>query len=112
MVYIWRGSRRKRLSHGIRNAPKVNQMDSDKAWRQWGKQDPYYGVLSDQRYRKNNRAANMGEFWQSGATHWQMILTNLDRLYGPRHMRIAVDFGCGVGRILKPMSNDYQRVIG
>lgn len=87
-------------------------MKSDQAWRQWGRRDPYYGVLSDQRFRRENLAENLSAFHDSGDAHWRMVLANLGRLYGAGAPTTVVDFGCGVGRVLQAMARDAQRAIG
>ena len=87
-------------------------MQTDKAWKAWGEKDPYYGVLSHKSFRRENLADNLQGFKKTGETHWLAIRKIMERLYGPYPRHRAVDFGCGVGRILKPMSLEYDRVVG
>jgi SAM-dependent methyltransferase len=102
----------RRSSSRVNSGPVEAQMQTDKAWREWGKKDPYYGVLSDARYRRTSLASNLEAFHNSGEAHWREIRATLERLYGITAKNVAVDFGCGVGRILGPMAHDYRRTIG
>ncbi len=87
-------------------------MNTDQAWREWGRRDPYYGVLSDQRFRRDNLADNIASFHESGIVHWAMIRANLERLYSVQAPGTVVDFGCGVGRILQAIAKEASCAIG
>jgi hypothetical protein len=41
--------------------------NTDDHWKQWGEQDPYFGVLSLDKFRKENIDDNRTEFFESGA---------------------------------------------
>ena len=43
--------------------------NTDDHWKQWGKQDPYFAVLSHKKFRKENIEANRKEFFESGAEY-------------------------------------------
>jgi SAM-dependent methyltransferase len=86
----------------------------DGAWEQWGSRDPYYGVLTDERYRKNNLSPEvLEEFFLSGEKHIQKILHNvrshIDANFSPRR---AIDFGCGTGRLVVPLARICEKVVG
>jgi trans-aconitate methyltransferase len=87
-------------------------MSSERDWARWGDQDPYYGVLSCEKFRANTFELHKGEFFESGVSEVQRALDLLDRLYGTPAKKVAVDFGCGVGRLSIPLSRRYERVIG
>lgn len=89
-------------------------MSTDTDWENWGKDDPYFGVLSSDEYH----AANLNEesrvkFFLSGEKYIGEILGNirnhLDRDYRPER---CLDFGCGVGRLVIPLGDLCHKVIG
>lgn len=89
-------------------------MDTDKAWQQWGEQDPYYGVLTADRFRARNLTdATKAEFFESGRQHVDHVLAMLrnhfDAGFTPRRV---LDFGCGVGRLVVPFARIAEQVVG
>lgn len=86
--------------------------DSDLAWERWGKQDPYFGVLTHEQFRKDNIAQNQQAFFDSGEKHIKEVLDDLERRFGPIRRASALDFGCGVGRLLIPLSQRFSAVTG
>ena len=87
-------------------------MSTDKHWIQWGEQDPYFGVLSSETFRENNVTLHRDEFFQSGEEEIKSVTDLLRRVYGDCERRVAIDFGCGVGRLTIPLSRRYAHVIG
>jgi 2-polyprenyl-3-methyl-5-hydroxy-6-metoxy-1,4-benzoquinol methylase len=87
-------------------------MDSDTAWKKWGEQDPYFGVISHPRFRRDNFAEHRARFFESGETRAMSLLATAEQLYGSFRRRTAVDFGCGVGRIIIPLSRHFDKVVG
>ena len=46
-------------------------MNTDYAWEAWGRRDPYFGVITDPRYRRGEmQEADKREFFESG--HWHV----------------------------------------
>lgn len=89
-------------------------MSTDDAWRAWGEQDPYFAVLTDERYR----AANLTEeakrqFFESGRAQVRHVLEtcrrHFDRTFQPARV---FDFGCGVGRVALPFAEQGAAVVG
>lgn len=74
--------------------------NTDKHWRLWGELDPYRGVC----YPDGLTAG----FWQSGERYVESLLNKI----GPVARGSALDFGCGVGRILRPLAARFQYVAG
>jgi SAM-dependent methyltransferase len=83
---------------------------TDRHWEEWGRTVPYYGVATDQMF-KDPDATALDEFFRTGENHIQNTLTNI-ALFAPgfRPTR-SMDFGCGTGRLLVPLSKLGQ-VIG
>lgn len=75
-------------------------------WKQFGKEDPYYGVLSDQKYKsKNITSADLAEFFATGESYVAETLQKINRFYGSDLSEASIlDFGCGVGRLAIPFS--------
>jgi SAM-dependent methyltransferase len=84
----------------------------DKSWKKWGQADPCYAVLTSEKYRDENLEPNMAEFFASGQDHISDLLDQLHRLYDGMSYGTALDFGCGVGRLLIPLALRYERTIG
>lgn len=86
--------------------------DSDDNWRLWGERDPYYGVLSDPRFRKGAIADNRELFFADGQSYVAHWLAELERCFGAVPRGRALDFGCGVGRLTIPLSDHFEAVVG
>lgn len=81
-------------------------MNSDREWKQWGRRDPYYGVLSEPRFHASvmDDTARR-EFFRSGREHVEWLVGQIAAFRGEEFVpRSVLDFGCGVGRLLIPLS--------
>lgn len=79
--------------------------NSDKSWETLGRTDPYYGVLTSERFRsKNLDASARDEFFASGSQSMVDLLKNIEGKLGPIARGSALDFGCGVGRLVLPLA--------
>jgi SAM-dependent methyltransferase len=87
-------------------------MNTDIAWARWGAMDPYFGVLSDPRYRRPVVDLNLGSFFESGERHVGDLLCRIERAFAPVERRRALDFGCGVGRLAIPLARQFDAVTG
>jgi 2-polyprenyl-3-methyl-5-hydroxy-6-metoxy-1,4-benzoquinol methylase len=85
---------------------------TDLAWECWGQEDPYFGVLKDQKYRKTNIKNTKANFFESGQLHITNVIAEIEKHFGPVSKASALDFGCGVGRLLMPLSQEFNRVTG
>lgn len=88
-------------------------LNTDESWEKFGKSDPYFGVLSSERYRTAGLTDELrAEFFGSGERHvdtvFATIRDHLDPAFSPRS---ALDFGCGVGRLAIPFARRIPRVI-
>jgi SAM-dependent methyltransferase len=86
----------------------------EREWEKFGRKDPYFGVLSDEKFRSTRiDAAARAEFFGSGERHvatcFETIRRCFDASFAPRR---ALDFGCGVGRIVIPLARRCAEVIG
>jgi GT2 family glycosyltransferase/SAM-dependent methyltransferase len=90
-------------------------MSTDDAWQKWGEQDPYYGVITDEKFRVGNITEEAKHaFFESGRLHVEHVLATcrhrLSKTFSPKRI---LDFGCGVGRVLIPFAKlDAEVVVG
>jgi SAM-dependent methyltransferase len=87
---------------------------TDSAWEEWGRRDPYFGVITDPKYRRTTMTpADLQEFFDSGRGHVDYVLHAIRRHIDPTFAPKAIlDFGCGVGRLLVPFASLAQDVVG
>src|ERR1700742_1587300 len=88
--------------------------NSDTSWRHFGKNDPYFGVFSTDEFRgRNLNEATLKEFFNSGETQIDEILQTT-RLHVNAEMATgaALDFGCGVGRLVLPLAKRFDSATG
>lgn len=88
-------------------------MGTDRDWESWGKQDPYFGVLSDERFRAGNlTSGDRDAFFCSGEAHIEGLLGKLQMLSAGFRPERSLDFGCGVGRLLIPIARRSAQATG
>jgi SAM-dependent methyltransferase len=91
----------------------VNKSGTDAAWDGFGRDDPYFGVLSQSRFRAASKPGpERDEFFQSGVSHIERIFSLARDLVPDFAPRRALDFGCGVGRLVLPLARQVQEVVG
>ncbi len=87
---------------------------TDAAWEEWGQRDPYFGVITDPKFRRaaiNEEAKR--EFFESGASHVDHVLKTIHRYIDPHFAPHKIlDFGCGVGRLLPSLAAIADEVVG
>lgn len=88
--------------------------DPDKEWEKFGRNDPYYGVMTCDKFRKDNfDDKHFVEFFQSGRDHVEYILDTIRTSIHPGFSpTTAFDFGCGVGRVAIPLAGICRDVVG
>ena len=82
-------------------------------WVQLGQERPHQSTDSRQEFAPENIADNMALFEASGEGEVATLVATLAR-YGltPAQLPRVVDFGCGVGRLTKPLAKVFQHVTG
>jgi SAM-dependent methyltransferase len=80
------------------------------AWEDLGRIDPMWAVLTSapRRHGKWDPA----EFFATGERDIATLMKRAGELGLPRERRTALDFGCGVGRLTRPLASYFERVIG
>jgi SAM-dependent methyltransferase len=87
---------------------------ADVEWEKWGARDPYYGVVTLERYRAARIDPEALEaFFAGGEVHATHVLGASRTYFGPDfEPRSLLDFGCGVGRVLVPFGRALPHVVG
>ena len=88
--------------------------NTDKEWEKFGKDDPYFGVFAPDYFRRINLTdENKEEFFKSGVNYIDAVLEkirqHIDQAFT---IKKALDFGCGVGRLVIPLANVAKEVTG
>ena len=88
--------------------------NSDNDWETYGAEDPYFGVISNDRFLTQNLSEESKlDFWQSGQDDIDLVFQNIkkhiDADFQPAY---ALDFGCGVGRLLFAISKRCEHATG
>lgn len=85
---------------------------SEHLFSQMKKEHLYYAVLTHSEYLNPSNVEG-SEFFVSGQKHISYVLENLDKYFGPiNSWGKALDFGCGVGRLVIPLAKRFSQVIG
>lgn len=89
-------------------------MNTDLEWEKWGRQDPYYGVLTNPKFRKGEMTEEAKqEFLHSGRYHVEQVINACRKYVDPSfNPRRVLDFGCGVGRLVLPFAALADEVVG
>jgi len=92
----------------------MQDRDTDADWEKLAQHEPYWAVLTHDKFkRKNLDEDTRRDFFDSGTGYVDKTKNVLTKLSdGPFTPRSALDFGCGVGRLVIPMSRDCERVVG
>ena len=88
-------------------------MSTDEEWEKWGQTNPYYGVLSDDKFRGGNLSdILLQDFFKSGEEYIAAVYKAVSELQHGFSPKRALDFGCGVGRLLIPLAERCEQVVG
>ncbi|MFM0725290.1 methyltransferase domain-containing protein [Paraburkholderia strydomiana] len=89
-------------------------MSTDKHWEKWGKSSPYYGVVRLPEFRETALSADARQhFFQSGELYVSGMFNVIHRHLNPAFRADrATDFGCGVGRLIMPLSRRARSAVG
>jgi len=89
-------------------------LGTDRDWQKWGEQEPYFGVLSCEHFRKSNLSEEgRAEFFRSGEEHIEEVFGKIRRhIAGEFNPSRSLDFGCGVGRLVIPLARKCTEVTG
>ena len=89
-----------------------NETSTD--WQRMGSVDPYWAVLTEDRFRASTITdAARREFFESGEKHLDYVMRTIRETVSPDFAPSrALDFGCGVGRVLVPIARRFPNAVG
>jgi SAM-dependent methyltransferase len=92
----------------------ISDLGTDAAWEEWGRRDPYYGVITHPKFRRDAiTEQDRREFFESGQAHvdhvMRVIRSCINSAFAPNSI---LDFGCGVGRIVIPFAALGSETVG
>lgn len=79
-------------------------------WEALGSDDPYWAVLTDS--TKKNGGWDRAEFFRTGEDEIQSLLTKISDLDISLNFGVALDYGCGVGRLARALAGRFAHVVG
>jgi ubiquinone/menaquinone biosynthesis C-methylase UbiE len=89
---------------------KANMMDKFREqWEKLGTDDPYWAVLADPD-KRGGKWDNV-EFFDTGKKEIANVLRKTSTLGIKLNRGIALDFGCGLGRLSRALANEFGKVI-
>lgn len=85
-----------------------------KIWEDIASTEAYFGVSTHDRFIASNLdEAGRADFFESGVNHVAMLWNELEAVTGKELLpEIAMDYGCGVGRVLVPLAERSGSVVG
>lgn len=87
--------------------------DTDRDWEIIGETDPYFGVLTHDKFKRENLDdAGRSEFFRTGQENISYFLEKMRSTFGAFVPRSALDFGCGVGRLTVPLAETTGAATG
>lgn len=92
----------------------MSTLNSDKAWKSYGKKNAYYGVLAHDEFLDENLSEDaLKEFFTSGFSDveniFNLIHKHISKDFTPSRI---LDFGCGTGRLVIPFAKKAEEVVG
>lgn len=94
-------------------AEALSRRDTDADWRELGRSNPYWAVMSQPDFQRENMTPERVEaFYGTGGPYIAEVVRELAALTGSPPAGRALDFGCGVGRLAEAMTNHAGPVIG
>lgn len=79
------------------------------AWEDWGRVDPFWAVLTD---GERHGGWDIDRFFTTGLEAAGWALAHAEELGRPANRRLALDFGCGVGRVTRALAPHFERTVG
>ena len=86
---------------------------TDENWEYFGRECPYFGVVSWPKFRLGMDAEARAEFFLTGEVYLERLFGEIERTFQtPLQPNRSLDFGCGVGRLLIPLGRRSGSVTG
>ncbi|MGA9342374.1 MAG: class I SAM-dependent methyltransferase [Rhodanobacteraceae bacterium] len=81
-----------------------------RVWSELGREDPFWAILSHP-LKRGNRWRNE-EFFATGKLEIDTQMGALAAIDLPQARQLALDFGCGAGRLTRALASHFTRVLG
>lgn len=109
-----RHAHKRRQSSVINRFTSVFTTESDQSWERLGQEDAYFGVVSHPRFKNaHEQGPSRDEFFESGERYIEDTLAKIRLALAPVFApKRALDFGCGVGRLVIPLAHHVDEVVG
>lgn len=81
-----------------------------KNWEGLAKTDPLWAILT----KPENKGGKwkIGDFFETGEIEIKKLMAQLEKENIKHSNTLALDFGCGVGRLTQPLGEHFEKVIG
>lgn len=87
----------------------MSELKSDAEWKQWGKEDPLWGVATLPNKQKDGASPwTDDEFYSMGKADWLDFLRHWQHYGVNRHS--CLEIGCGAGRMTKQLGGYFDHV--
>ena len=88
--------------------------DTDHEWEKWGEHDPFFGVMTEDRFRSDKIDQKaIDAFYETGRQHVAQVMSvireHVDPAFQPKK---ALDFGSGLGRVTEAIAEISEHVVG
>lgn len=90
---------------------RTGMIDTDRQWEKWGREDPYFAVLSEPRFRAGCIDRHREDFFLSGQAFIDDVLRRYQEAFGELPRDRVLDHGCGVGRLTLPLAERFSSVV-
>jgi ubiquinone/menaquinone biosynthesis C-methylase UbiE len=81
-----------------------------RAWEDLGRVDPFWAVLNSPSRRHGQW--DPVEFFATGKREIDSLMKSAEELALPHQRKSALDFGCGVGRMARPLASHFESYTG
>ncbi len=88
----------------------MSETTNRRSWEDWGAVDPMYAILTDPQFRFGK--GDLDYFLETGEGTITQVLAECERLGLCRQRGLALDFGCGIGRLTAPLADHFESVVG
>ena len=86
-------------------------LSTDKAWEKFGREEPYFGVLAEEKFTAGRIGDNREDFFASGRGTVSQIIRRFEKHFGTLARGRALDHGCGVGRLSLALAERFDDVV-
>ena len=87
---------------------------ADRGYEKAAQIDPYYAVIPFPQFRRSQLSEeHLQQFFAIGHQHIESVISLIHRHFAPDFVpHRALDYGCGTGRLVVPLSRLAERVVG